>query len=113
MDTDCGVSSRVAYSFQDRQNQFEVNAATGDICLSSGLDYERLQAHHVTIVAVDRVSVLIYFNFCFFVLFFYNVVDKAYILPLRKFPKGKKVTLIFKINVCIIRKGKKIKKRLI
>ena len=57
VDTDCGVSSRVAYSFQEsQQDQFQINTATGDICLSSALDYERLRAHHVTIVAVDRVS---------------------------------------------------------
>ncbi len=90
VDTDCGVSSRVAYSFQDRQDQFEVNAATGDICLSSSLDYERLAAHHVTIVAVDRVSVLLFFCCC---CFDYRV-DKAYI-AMKKIPSD------------VIKKGKK------
>ena len=37
-------------------NFSQVDRETGEICLQSDLDYEKEYIHHLTVVAVDRVS---------------------------------------------------------
>ncbi|KAF5284599.1 hypothetical protein FQR65_LT02425 [Abscondita terminalis] len=56
-DPDCGVNAMVNYTLGERfgkQKEFEVRSASGDICITSSLDYERRNAYEFPVIATDR-----------------------------------------------------------
>ncbi|KAK4886122.1 hypothetical protein RN001_002393 [Aquatica leii] len=56
-DPDCGVNAMVNYTLGDgfgKQKEFEVRSATGEICITSNLDYETRNVYEFPVIATDR-----------------------------------------------------------
>ncbi|CAH1396736.1 unnamed protein product [Nezara viridula] len=53
-DPDCGVNSIVNYTIGGRPSQFTVRSDSGEVCISSPLDYETRQSYEFPIIATDR-----------------------------------------------------------
>lgn len=56
-DPDCGVNAMVNYTLGDsfgKQQEFSIRSATGEICISSSLDYETRNVYEFPIIATDR-----------------------------------------------------------
>lgn len=56
-DPDCGVNAMVNYTLGDgfsKQREFEIRPDTGEICVSSSLDYETRNAYEFPVIATDR-----------------------------------------------------------
>ncbi|KAF5281948.1 hypothetical protein FQA39_LY00472 [Lamprigera yunnana] len=56
-DPDCGVNAMVNYTLGDgfgKHKEFEVRSASGDICITSNLDYETRNAYEFPVIATDR-----------------------------------------------------------
>lgn len=56
-DPDCGVNAMVNYTLGEgfgKQSEFRVKSATGEICITSELDYETRNVYEFPIVATDR-----------------------------------------------------------
>lgn len=56
-DPDCGVNAMVNYTLGDsfgKQKDFEVRPGTGEICVSSTLDYETRNVYEFPVIATDR-----------------------------------------------------------
>ncbi|XP_017772974.1 PREDICTED: protein dachsous [Nicrophorus vespilloides] len=57
IDPDCGVNAMVNYTMGDgfaTLKEFEVRSGTGEICISSALDYETRNVYEFPVVATDR-----------------------------------------------------------
>ena len=58
-DPDCGVNSIVSYSIgeeADIGDMFRIKPASGELCLETGLDYEKQTSYDFTVVATDKVG---------------------------------------------------------
>lgn len=56
-DPDCGINAMVNYTLGDglgKLKEFEVRSDTGEICISSGLDYETRNVYEFPVIATDR-----------------------------------------------------------
>ncbi|XP_018320915.1 protein dachsous [Agrilus planipennis] len=56
-DPDCGINAMVNYTFGDgfgKLKQFEIRPTTGEVCITSELDYETRNVYEFPIIATDR-----------------------------------------------------------
>lgn len=56
-DRDCGINGMVNYTLGDgfgKQKEFLVKSGTGDICVTSALDYETRNVYEFPVIATDR-----------------------------------------------------------
>lgn len=56
-DPDCGVNAVVNYTLGDgfeKLREFKVKSDTGEICISSSLDYETRNVYEFPVIATDR-----------------------------------------------------------
>ncbi|KYB28093.1 Protein dachsous-like Protein [Tribolium castaneum] len=56
-DPDCGVNAMVNYTLGEgfgKLKEFEVRSATGEVCITSSLDYETRNVYEFPVVATDR-----------------------------------------------------------
>lgn len=56
-DPDCGVNALVNYTLGDgfeKLREFKVRSDSGEICISSTLDYESRNAFEFPVIATDR-----------------------------------------------------------
>uniref|UniRef100_A0A1I8NDN4 Cadherin domain-containing protein n=1 Tax=Musca domestica TaxID=7370 RepID=A0A1I8NDN4_MUSDO len=64
-DPDCGVNAMVTYTMGPLSrpiNEFEVRPASGEICISGDLDYEKKSVYEFPVVATDRDTFLVSAN---------------------------------------------------
>lgn len=56
-DPDCGVNAIVNYTLSDgsgKLKEFKVRSDTGEVCISSTLDYETRNVYEFPVIATDR-----------------------------------------------------------
>ena len=56
-DPDCGVNAMVNYTLGDgfaKLKEFEVRSGTGEVCITSSLDYETRNVYEFPVIATDR-----------------------------------------------------------
>lgn len=62
-DPDCGVNAMVNYTLGEgikKMSEFEVRSATGEICISTALDFETRNSFEFPVLATDRGKLCIF-----------------------------------------------------